>query len=133
MMILECAAPSAAHWSLQQYETVVSGLDRVASVIEEDGEVKGFLVARVRDREWEIENIVVADDRRRRGLGARLLEEIINRARPQGAEVIFLEVRESNQAARSLYEKSGFVPAGLRPRYYRDPEENALIYRRTVL
>jgi ribosomal-protein-alanine acetyltransferase len=129
MMALERATPSAAHWPKQQYEIAVSGRDRVALVIEEESTPEGFIVVRTIDREWEIENILVACDRRRRGLGARLLAEIINGALPQHVEAIFLEVRESNLAARSFYEKSGFVQIGRRVQYYREPEENALVYR----
>jgi len=50
-------------------------------------------------------------------------------ARAKGAQSIFLEVRESNQAARSLYEKWAFVESGRRIRYYQNPQEDAIAYR----
>ena len=81
------------------------------------------------DREWEIENIAVAGPARRRGLGTRLLGELLDLARGRGADAVFLEVRESNHAARALYEKWAFLESGRRRGYYKDPEEDAILYR----
>jgi ribosomal protein S18 acetylase RimI-like enzyme len=71
----------------------------------------------------------VAGPARRRGFGTRLLGEFLRRAQSEGATAIFLEVRESNHAARSLYEKWAFSESGRRPRYYTQPEEDAIVYR----
>ena len=98
-------------------------------VIEEQCVVQGFLVGRAVEGEWEIENIAVAGPARRRGLGTRLVGEFLDLARKQGAQAVFLEVRESNRAARALYEKWAFVEAGRRAHYYRQPEEDAVAYR----
>jgi len=131
LMALEKHAVTASHWSKEQYERLFSGNvpTRVARVIEEDGVVDGFLVARAVGNEWEIENIAIAGPARRRGLGSRLLGEFLDLARERGAESVFLEVRESNRAARALYEKWAFVEAGRRSGYYREPEEDAAVYR----
>src|SRR5207244_12881289 len=120
----ETHAVTAAHWSQRQYEQVFASDEprRVALIIERDG-IQGFLVARALDKEWEIENMAVAGSARRRGLGTRLLGEFLDRARLGGAEMVFLEVRESNHAARALYEKWAFVQSGSRKGYYRGPEE----------
>ncbi len=85
-------------------------------------------MARAVDREWEIENIAVAGAARRRGLGTRLLGEFLDLVRKQGADAVFLEVRESNRAARTLYEKWAFVESGYRQKYYHHPDENAVLY-----
>jgi [ribosomal protein S18]-alanine N-acetyltransferase len=129
MMRLEKHAVTAAHWSRQQYEQVFANREprRQALVIERDG-IEGFLVARVLDKEWEIENMAVSGPARRRGLGTRLLGEFLDRARLRGAQMVFLEVRESNHAARALYEKWAFVQSGRRKGYYRRPEEDAITY-----
>ena len=64
---------------------------------------------------------------RRRGIGDRLLLELLDIALERGAREATLEVRLSNLPARRLYEKFGFRPVGLRPRYYTDDNEDALI------
>ena len=133
MMAIEKQAVTAAHWSAAQYEDVFSSsnasLQRISLVITADSTVLGFLVARGFDQEWEIENLAVAGGAGRRGLGTRLLGEFLDLARAEGARGIFLEVRESNRAARSLYEKWAFVESGKRVRYYHDPDEDAVVCR----
>jgi tRNA threonylcarbamoyladenosine biosynthesis protein TsaB len=131
MMALEKHAPTAARWSTKQYETAFSGEAplRVVMLIEEEACVQGFIAGRTIGDEWEIENIAVAGATRRRGLGTRLLGEFLDLARGRGAEAVFLEVRESNLAARQLYEKWAFVESGRRKVYYREPEEDAVVYR----
>ena len=129
MMTLERRAATAAHWSAEQYEAVFSGESRVALVLEEEAGVLGFVAGRAVGEEWEIENIAVAGPARRRGLGSRLLGEFLDLARDRGAEAVFLEVRESNLAARRLYDKWAFLETGRRKDYYREPEEDAIVYR----
>ncbi len=130
MMVLEKHAVTAGHWSLQQYEALfrTSSAGRTCLVIEE-AQVQGFIIARTLGVEWEIENIAIAGKARRRGLGARLLGEVLNLARARDAQSVFLEVRESNRAARALYEKWSFREDGRRKKYYKDPEEDAILYR----
>jgi ribosomal-protein-alanine N-acetyltransferase len=131
IMELEKRAATAAHWSAAQYEALfpAANPERVALIVEEETKLHGFVIARVVAEEWEIENIAVADSAQRRGLGARLLGELLDRARATGAAAIFLEVRESNQAARALYEKWSFLESGSRRAYYADPQEDAILYR----
>jgi [ribosomal protein S18]-alanine N-acetyltransferase len=131
MMALERRAATAAHWSDEQYQALFRDFDpgRVALVMQEESCLQGFVIARVLGEEWEIENIAIAGPARRRGLGTRLVGELLDLARAQGAAAVFLEVRESNQAARALYEKWAFRESGRRRRYYKDPEEDAILYR----
>jgi ribosomal-protein-alanine N-acetyltransferase len=131
LVALEKHAVTAAHWSRQQYDAIFSQSSprRLALAIEEETGIQGFLIARVLEKEWEIENIAIAGPARRQGLGTRLLGEFIDLARSQAAQAIFLEVRESNHAARALYEKWAFLESGRRPCYYRDPAEDAIVYR----
>jgi ribosomal-protein-alanine N-acetyltransferase len=99
----------------------------------ETPELLAFLVAHNLGPEWELENIVVAPSARRKGLGARLVGELLTHAREAGSEHVFLEVRESNQPARILYEKTGFEETGRRTGYYLSPPEDAILYRRRLL
>jgi ribosomal-protein-alanine N-acetyltransferase len=131
MMRLVNHSATAAHWSRAQYDRVF-GEDaprRLALVIDEESVLQGFLVAHEIAHEWEIENIAIAGAARRRGLGTRLLGEFLDRARAEEGTSVFLEVRESNHAARLLYEKWSFAESGRRSGYYAQPPEDAIVYR----
>lgn len=128
MMEIGRHAVTAAQWSLRHYEQALSS-GRLALVIEEAGQVKGFLVAIAQTREWEIENIAVIGEARRRGLGSHLMGEFLHQIRSNGASQVFLEVRESNLPARALYEKWAFIEAGRRKAYYDNPAEDAVIFK----
>ncbi len=137
MQAIEKHAATAAHWTSADYQKIFDAPElstdwrRIALVLEEDGAVKGFLIAQTGGGEWEIENVAIQPDARRRGLGTRLVGEFLDLARQQRATAVFLEVRESNHAARALYEKWAFVESGRRPKYYRGPDEDAVLYRFT--
>ena len=77
--------------------------------------------------EAHVTTFAVDPDFRRRSIGERLLLAMLDVAIANGAREATLEVRLSNMAARKLYEKYGFRPVGLRPRYYSDDNEDALI------
>jgi ribosomal-protein-alanine acetyltransferase len=102
---------------------------RTALVVEQEGTVAGFIVGRQVQDEWEIENIAVTGAARRCGLGSRLVGELLDLVRKRGGKSVFLEVRESNHAARSLYEKWAFLEVGRRKMYYQNPAEDALILK----
>jgi len=104
------------------HDETVSGL-----VAESSEALAGYLLARTIAGEAEILNLAVLPGSRRAGLGRRLLEIGLAEAERAGARSVYLEVRESNEAARRLYEGAGFRPVGLRPGYYRRPRENALL------
>ena len=126
LLAIEQHAYSAAHWSLQQYEKRVA--EGAVLVAEVEGTICGFVCARVIGNEWEIENVVVTAASRRRGVASGLLTELLGRVQREKGIAIWLEVRASNQAARSLYEKAGFQEVGQRLGYYRDPSEDAVLY-----
>lgn len=77
--------------------------------------------------EAEIVNVAVRGDCRGRGIGYAMLSELLERGRRRGIERFILEVRRSNTAAQSLYEKLGFTTAGVRRRFYEHPIEDAVI------
>ena len=146
MMDLGRQSAAAAHWSWQHYEGAFAAGDsgspqRFTWVVEDhDGRLRdrvsdapphllAFLVAHRVDNEWELENIVVGEESRRRGVGTELLRRFIDHARTQNANAIYLEVRQSNQTARAFYRKLGFVEIGSRKGYYATPPDDAILCR----
>jgi ribosomal-protein-alanine acetyltransferase len=119
-------SPEAAEWPMESY------LGLPAWVAESEGRVVGFLAARIAADEIEILNLAVDPASRRRGAGTALLDAALEHGRRAGAARVFLEVRESNLAARRFYDRHGFTVAGRRLRYYRQPEEDALLMVREV-
>jgi ribosomal-protein-alanine N-acetyltransferase len=81
---------------------------------------------RVQD-ELHINNLAVLPEYRRAGVASALLERVLAEGRRHKAVLITLEVRASNEAARRLYDRFGFTLAGVRPEYYSEPTEDALI------
>jgi ribosomal-protein-alanine N-acetyltransferase len=75
-------------------------------------------------------NIAVHPDYRRQGIGRDLVLALSDALKEKGIRGLMLEVRASNAPAIALYEQLGFIQVGLRPNYYRNPKENALILRK---
>ena len=130
---LERNTPTAAHWGYTQYEALLSSdASQRITIVADDPSTKdivGFLVASRLADEWELENLMVSEPYRRKHIAHNLVQALLAKLRPTGASSILLEVRESNQAARRLYEKIGFTQEGERKDYYRNPQENAILYR----
>jgi len=95
-----------------------------------DGAVLGYVVAWFVAGEGEVANLAVAPTYQGRGIGAALLDGVIEESSTRVTTELFLEVRMSNAAARGLYASRGFVEVGRRARYYRAPVEDALVLRR---
>jgi ribosomal-protein-alanine N-acetyltransferase len=144
IMKLEQQSATAGHWTEEQYRLAFQpeGARRLVLVAEVPRFVPeatrvgtgplGFLVALHLPPEWELENIVVAHAVRRKGIGKRLLGALLAAAKETNSASVFLEVRESNAAARTLYEAGGFEPTGRRQSYYANPSEDAVLYRLTL-
>jgi [ribosomal protein S18]-alanine N-acetyltransferase len=134
MLRLERSSNGAAHWSESQYQSLIGAKDASISTLalvaacEANPVVVGFLVARHLAPEWELENIVVTPEARGKGIGTRLMQELLARVQQANSHTVFLEVRESNAAAICLYEKLGFQQTGRRKSYYSNPVEDALLY-----
>lgn len=106
-----------------QYETAR------AFVAEDQDQIVGYVMARISGEEGEILDLAVRPELRRRGIGRQLLLSVWNALGSEGVRELYLEVRESNRAAIELYRGHGFRPVGLRPRYYRNPAEDAIVLR----
>jgi ribosomal-protein-alanine N-acetyltransferase len=118
-------------WSANIFRNeIVSPISRllVARVSLESGRwVAGYLVFWQVADETHLHNIAVRKDLRRQGIASRLLGEAVRCSQLKGARWLTLEVRRSNCAAQRFYEKFGFSVRGIRPGYYTDTGEDALI------
>jgi [ribosomal protein S18]-alanine N-acetyltransferase len=120
------SSPEAAAWTVKSLEQL-NKRGELGWVIEEKKKVVGFLIVRAVVAEAEILNLGVTPAKRRTGLAEALLNEALNELRRTRVDRLFLEVRESNTPAISFYEKHAFRKTGRRPRYYRDPDEAAVL------
>jgi ribosomal-protein-alanine N-acetyltransferase len=96
------------------------------------GRPLGYVVAMIAGPEAEIADLAVSPDARRRGVGRALVDRLLADLAVEGVVSVFLEVRESNHAARSLYESRAFQSIGRRRGYYRLPVEDALLLKREL-
>jgi ribosomal-protein-alanine N-acetyltransferase len=129
---IECAS-FGDPWALEGFRDLLEHpRAKMEVAVDMSGALLGYAVAWYVADESEIANIAVAPNARRRGVGALLLDRILRAAAEFGALTVFLEVRESNEEARKLYEARQFEVAGKRTKYYRKPDEDALIMRRKL-
>ena len=89
--------------------------------------IAGYIVARETAGELHINNFAVRTEFRRRGIGATLLNQVLDEARRRKANAAFLEVRSTNHVAQALYEKCGFRAIARRANYYSEPIEDAVV------
>ena len=114
-----------APWSLAMFVLELSKPSGICLAATAEEELHGYLICSRYDRVWHLMNVAVAPERRRRGVATRLISRLIEES---GGNLPFtLEVRVSNREAISMYEGLGFRSAGVRPRYYQDNGEDALI------
>jgi|SRR6185437_1186346 ribosomal-protein-alanine N-acetyltransferase len=123
-----------SRWGWAAYYAELQGANRdlmlVARPVQstvESSPITGYIVARETAGELHINNFAVRAEYRRRGIGATLLDRVLQEARRRKANAAFLEVRSGNHAAQALYEKSGFKPIARRANYYSDPREDAVV------
>jgi ribosomal-protein-alanine N-acetyltransferase len=112
-------------WSLTMFVLELSKPSGICLAATAGDELLGYLVCSRYDQVWHLMNVAVAPERRRSGVAGRLVSRLFEEAR---RELPFtLEVRVSNGPAIAMYERLGFRSAGIRPRYYHDNGEDALI------
>ena len=99
-------------------------------VAEVDGRVAGYIGSQTVPDESDMMNVAVHPDYRRRGIARKLMVALVDALKEKGVGSLALEVRQSNLPAIALYEQLDFHQVGLRPNYYRNPKENALILRK---
>ncbi len=92
--------------------------------------VAGYVGSQTVLGESDMMNIAVHPDFRRQGIAEALVDALMTELHEQGSRCLTLEVRASNESAKQLYRKLGFIPIGKRPNYYFNPREDALILRK---
>src|SRR5258708_33294285 len=122
----ETAAALTPGWSAEDYRRIANGdfPDRFCLVTPE---VEGLIVCSVVPPDAEILNVFVHPSVRRMGIATTLLHAALDRMRDRGVTRVWLEVRESNKSALSIYGAAGFRQTGRRGQYYHNPKEDALV------
>lgn len=114
-------------WSKNSYLQELTNPVAKYLVAKINNKVVGFVGTWIVLDESHITNIAVHPNHREQGIASKLLEELLNYCKNQGCISYTLEVRSSNIAAQSLYEKHGFKQNGIRKRYYEDNNEDAIL------
>jgi [ribosomal protein S18]-alanine N-acetyltransferase len=132
--VLEIAdsLPEAPHWPVSAYVAAMNPAitpRRIALVAADlvNDFAAGFVVASLLPPEAELETIAVLGQGHRRGVGGLLMTVLVEQLRAEPVNELRLEVRASNRAALGFYHARGFEEIGRRPRYYADPEEDAVL------
>jgi len=132
VVALAAQLPQAPQWPRTVYEAAIDPASvppRVCLAASAPGRrMAGFAIASLAGSQAEIESIGVVPDLQRRGIGRALLDALIGELTLRGVTEVWLEVRESNRGAAALYGSAGFGVSGRRRGYYRNPEEDALLY-----
>jgi ribosomal protein S18 acetylase RimI-like enzyme len=143
ILTLERATGLAPHWPPAAYLAILDSTtsQRCLFIAEKDDSLAGFAVGLLhpaphdptnpdaRQCIAELESVVVSASYRRAGIGRALCRAVFDWTRSQGATELVLEVRAASSAAIALYAGLGFTLAARRPRYYRDPSDDALLMR----
>lgn len=128
VMAIERASFSAP-WSEDSIAVELASGDprRLPWVAELDGDIVAFALVWVVADELHLVSFAVDPAMRRRGIGQLLLDTVLDTPEAKRASIMTLEVRASNHAALALYRRNGFLDIALRPRYYPDTDEDAVV------
>lgn len=134
--ILELAAsiPEAPRWGRYIYESYLrpGPSVQVCFVLGFETTIAGFIAGTVVHDFCELDSIAVSENTRSLGAGSALLSALIAWARTQSASKMQLEVRAGNTTAINFYTRAGFHPDGVRPNYYRSPDEDAVLMSMSI-
>ena len=114
-------------WTEISYREVLADPNVLALVAVENGKTLGYVSVQTVLDEGYLGNLAVSKDARRRGIAGMLLAALFDVAQAKKLSFLTLEVRDSNLAARALYEKYGFQYVGRRPSFYSSPTEDGLL------
>jgi ribosomal-protein-alanine N-acetyltransferase len=127
-------ASFADPWTEESFRRLLEAQPAIFLVAKNDPDatVAGYVVAFAVGEDGEILNVAVASPFRGRGLAGQMLDAALIELAARGVRTAFLEVRESNEAARGLYRSRNFSEIGRRREYYRRPVEDAVVMRRVL-
>ena len=114
-------------WAVESWLSELNSSIAKYIVLEQESIIKGFAGFWLIAGEAQVTRVAVAKDARGQGLGKILTAALIAAAWQDGAEAVTLEVRKSNVAAQTVYTQTGFTVSGVRPHYYEDNKEDAII------
>ncbi|MCI6857704.1 MAG: ribosomal protein S18-alanine N-acetyltransferase [Eubacterium sp.] len=114
-------------WTLRSLEDMFETGDYLSFVAKEGDKIIGYAGMKMVLDEADITNVAVLPSERQKGIAGKLLHRLLEEAEKRNTGRIFLEVRERNLAAVTLYEHAGFCEIGRRKNYYEDPREDALL------
>lgn len=114
-------------WSAHSFEDAAMTKENIYLVCECNGVIAGYCGLWTVLGEGNITNMAVDKEYRKKGIGEALMKEMEKRGRQKDVDIFFLEVRQSNAAARRLYNKMGYKEIGTRKRFYERPVEDAIV------
>jgi ribosomal-protein-alanine N-acetyltransferase len=134
LMAFEHEMFGAEAWTPAAYRAEISDVRNRRYLAAEDGSggLLGWAGVLIAGNQAEILTIGVVPTARRRGIGTKLLDALVDQARQRRVRELFLEVRVDNDAARLLYERNGFVVLGIRRGYYDNGRVDAVVMRREL-
>ncbi|MBE0585691.1 MAG: ribosomal protein S18-alanine N-acetyltransferase [Desulfofustis sp.] len=119
-------------WSERQIGAELTATNQVGLVAIDQGAVIGWCCCRFCEAEGELLKITVGRPHRRRRIGTLLLAAMEKRLSGSGVTTLLLEVRAANGSGVAFYRRGGFQLVGCRPRYYHDPEDDALLMSKVI-
>ncbi len=124
---IEKRLPTAAGWTLGQFQSALGSGRYAMAVLEEDGKIAGYCVVLKVPPEAQLVDICIAPEAAGRGCGRKLLEHLIGFFRSAGYARVTLELRTGNEPALKLYGRAGFQVVGRRKKFYNDGADAILM------
>lgn len=116
-----------SHWSKQTFIDELSSENGHYITLNDNGKILGYTGFRFVLDEGHITTLAVDKKKRKKGIGTKLIEQLLKDAKDAGLGKLFLEVRQSNIPAQKIYKKLGFKVIDRRREYYQHPVEDALV------
>lgn len=117
-------------WPLNWFQAIVRCHDHFTGVFDDTGHLVGYAISVIEDDRLHIANLAVHADFRRQGIAKSLIKDAIEFGVSKNSTASYLEVRESNHSAISLYQSLGFDRERVEESYYQNGENALILVRR---